>query len=122
MLRKRFISQTIKATMIMWSDYSNYFLYIILVLLDVLRAPNYSSEEMLIKSCKIQTDLQKHPLYFYRTDFTMKRSHIVGTITSLNVVKKCKELVNFSCYEYWPDLFLFSNLSHNLGRSSGHHR
>ena len=36
MLRKRFIFQTLKATMIMWSGYSNNF-YIVLDFLDTLR-------------------------------------------------------------------------------------
>ena len=52
MLRKRFIFQTLLARMNMWSDYSNVF--IILVFLDALRTPNYSSEELLIKSGKFR--------------------------------------------------------------------
>ena len=71
MLRKRFIVQTLNSNMIMLSDYSNKFL--ILVFPDALGTPNYFSEEMLIKSSKIQTGLHKHHSYFYRTDFAMKR-------------------------------------------------
>ena len=50
MLRKRFIFQTLKATMIIWSDYSYKFLYIIIVFTDALRTLNCSTEEMFIKS------------------------------------------------------------------------
>ena len=46
--------------------------HIILVFLDALRTPNYSLEQLLIKSCKIQTCLHKHHFYIYRTDFAMK--------------------------------------------------
>ena len=60
MLRKRFIFQTLKATMSMWSDYSKTFFHIILVFLDALRTPNYSSEEIISKSCKIHKALHKH--------------------------------------------------------------
>ena len=90
MLRKRFILniQTLKVTMFMWSDYSKIIFIYIFFLLDALRTPNYSSEEMLIKSCKIHACLHKHLCYMYfcRTDFAMKRGHILYAETSLNAV------------------------------------
>ena len=67
--------------------------HIILVFLDALRALNYSSEEMLIKSCKIHTGLHKHHFYSYRTDFAIKRGHSSCATTSLNAVKMACKLV-----------------------------
>ena len=66
---------------------------IILVFLDALRTPNYSLEELLIKSCKIQTGLHKHHFYVYRTDFAMKRGQSACATTSLNAVKIVCSLV-----------------------------
>ena len=45
--------------------------HIILVFLETefFRTPNYSLEELLIKSYKMQTGLHKHPFYDYRTGF-----------------------------------------------------
>ena len=63
------------------------FFYIILVFLDALRAPNYSLEELLNKSCKMPTGLHKHHFYVYRTDFAMKRGQNARAITSLNAFK-----------------------------------
>ena len=51
-----------------------------------LSTPNYSSEEVLISSCKIRTGLHEHHFYFYRTDFAMKRSPSACATTSLNAV------------------------------------
>ena len=48
------------------------FFCIILVFFDALRTLNYSLEELLFKSCKMQTGLHKHHFYIYRTDFAMK--------------------------------------------------
>ena len=55
--------------------------HIILVFRDALRTPNYSSEEVFIKSCEIQTGLHKQHFYFYRTGFAMKRGHSACTTT-----------------------------------------
>ena len=93
MLRKRFIFQTLKGTKIMWSYYSNKFFHITLVFLDSLRTPNYPSEEMLIKLCKIHTSLHKHHFCFHRIDFAMKRGHSTCATTSLYAFKIACELV-----------------------------
>ena len=93
MLRKRFIFQTLKATMIIWSDYSNKIFHIIFVFLDALRTPNYSLEEILIISYKMQTGLHKHHFYVYRIDFAIKRGRSACATTSLNAFKTACNLV-----------------------------
>ena len=94
MLRKRYIFQTYKATMIMYVvKLIKQVFHIIFVFLDTLRAPNYSLEELLIKSCKMQTCLHKHHFYVYRTDIAMKRGQRACATKSLNAVKIACNLV-----------------------------
>ena len=59
----------------------------ILVFHDPLRTSNYSLEEMVVKTCKIHTGLPKHHIYFYRSDFAMKRGHSACATSFLNTVK-----------------------------------
>ena len=91
MLREGNIFRTIKATMIMGSDYLNN--HINLVFLYALRTQNYCTEKMLIKSYNIVTDLHKRHLFFCRTDFVMKRGRSACATTSLNAVKIACKLV-----------------------------
>ena len=67
--------------------------HVISVFLDTLKTPNYSSKEMLIKSCKIRTGLHKHLFFFNWTDFAMERGHSACAPTSLNAVKIACKLV-----------------------------
>ena len=61
--------------------------HIILVFLYALRTPNYSLDELLIKSCKMHTGYHKNHFYVYGTDFAMKRGQSECATTSLNAVK-----------------------------------
>ena len=67
--------------------------HIILVFLDALKTPNYSVEEILIKSCIMQICLHKHHFYVYRTDFATKRGQSASATTYLNAVKIACNLV-----------------------------
>ena len=95
MLRKRFIFQTLKATMVYGQTNQTCFSYN-LVFLDALRTPTYSLEEQLLKSCKMQTCLHKHHFYVYRSDFAMKRGQSACATTSLNAVKIACNIVMLS--------------------------
>ena len=88
MLRKRFKSNNDYVVRLFKQVF-----HIILVFLDALRTPDYSLEELLIKSCKMQTGLHKHHFYVYRTDFAKKRGHISCATTSLYAVKIACDLV-----------------------------